>query len=146
MTGIVDGSMPAPLSAAIAPPAVPSLAARTPWKPSLPSAVIAWSISFWAFSGSQSGVSYSLATSMPFSWNTAVAPSLNNFALLSFGSPLIWTIGPVGLPSSVEALRERLALLLADLRAVELGVGGEVGVEDQPVIADHRDVRLLWRG
>ena len=59
--------MPALFIAAIAPPAVPSLAAKTPTKPFLPSAEIACSISCWALSGDQSGVSYSLATLNPLS-------------------------------------------------------------------------------
>ncbi len=45
-----------------------------------------------------------------------------------------------------ERLGQGLALLLADLGAVELGVGGEIRVQDQPVIADHRDVGLLRAG
>src|SRR3989440_9225816 len=45
VVGLADGWMPADVIAAIAPPAVPSLAAYTPWNPLLPSAVIACCIS-----------------------------------------------------------------------------------------------------
>src|SRR4029453_13836069 len=88
------GLMPWPFIAAIAPPAVPSLAAYTPTNPVLPTAVIACSISVWALSGDQSGVSYSLATLNPDESITLCAPCLNSLALLSVGAPLIITIDP----------------------------------------------------
>ena len=55
-------------------------------------------------------------------------------------------IGPLGLPLSASASARAVALLLADLGAVELRVGREIRVEDQAVVADHRDVRLLGAG
>jgi hypothetical protein len=50
---------PARFIAAIAPPAMPSFADRTPMMLSRPSAVMDCSISCWALSGLQSGVSNS---------------------------------------------------------------------------------------
>jgi hypothetical protein len=88
-----SGLNPAPFIAAMAPPAVPSLAAYTPTILSLPSAVIACSISRCALSGLHCGVSYSLPRlTLPSS--TLCAPFLNNVALLSVGSPLIMTVCP----------------------------------------------------
>ena len=57
VTKRLAGSMPADFSAAIAPPAIPSLATYTASKPSSPSEVTDCSISCWARSGLQSGVS-----------------------------------------------------------------------------------------
>src|ERR671933_473039 len=93
-----QGLTPAAFIAAIAPPAVPSLAAYTP-STLFPSAVSAWVISFWAWSGLQSGVSYSRATcTLPS--RTLCAPRLNRVALLSVGEPLIITIDGLFLPWS----------------------------------------------
>ena len=63
---------------------------------------MACSISRWASSGLQSGVSYFFATSMLAASNCPTAPASNCDALLSVGEPLIWTIGPVGLPSAAS--------------------------------------------
>jgi hypothetical protein len=104
VVGLVAGLMPADFIAAIAPPAVPSFAAYTPANPLSPSAVIDCSISTCASSGDQSGVSYCFAISTPLSSNTPVEPSLNSFALLSVGAPLIWTMGPFGELSSASFL------------------------------------------
>ena len=57
VTNFDSGGMLEPLSAAIAPLAMPSLAMAWASNPSLPSAVIDCSISCWALSGLQSGVS-----------------------------------------------------------------------------------------
>src|SRR5690606_5833060 len=94
---------PALFIAAMAPPAVPSLAAYTPMMLSLPSAVIACSISRCAWSGDQSGVSYSLPMfTLPSS--TEWAPALKSAALGSVGDPLIMTIWPrFGSPPSLSA-------------------------------------------
>src|SRR5438270_13449172 len=92
VVGLVAGWMPAEVMAAIAPPAVPSLAAYTPVNPFLPSAVIACCISFWALSGLQSGVSYCWPILTPWLLKTLSAPCLNSLALLSVGAPLIIVI------------------------------------------------------
>ena len=66
--------------------------------------MIACSISCWALSGLQSGVSYSLATLKSLLSMTLCAPSLNSLALLSVGAPLIMTIVAAWLPSSSSFL------------------------------------------
>src|SRR4030081_3057736 len=90
------GVTPAAFMAAMAPPAVPSLAAYTP-STLLLNAVSAWVISSWALSGLHFGVSYSLAILVALS-STLWAPCLNRVALLSVGSPLIITIWALVLP------------------------------------------------
>src|SRR3981081_3103335 len=90
------GLTPAAFMAAIAPPAVPSLAAYAP-STLLLNAVSAWVISSWALSGLHFGVSYSLAILVALS-STLWAPCLNRAALLSVGSPLIITIWALVLP------------------------------------------------
>src|SRR5438034_1333798 len=85
----------------MAPPAVPSFAARTP-STLLLRATSAPCISFWALSGFQPGVSYSLPY-LTLPSRTLCAPCLNSLALLSAGSPLISTIcGLVLLPIAVS--------------------------------------------
>ena len=102
---VVNGMVvkPLPFIAAIAPPAVPSLAAYTPMILSRPSAVIACSISCCALSGDQSGVSYSLPMfTLPSS--TECAPALKSAAFGSVGEPLIMTIWPrLGSPPALSA-------------------------------------------
>ena len=76
---------------------------------------------------------------------TLCAPCLNSLALLSVGAPLIITIAALG-AVVVELLDEALALELADLLVVERDVVVDVGVRDQAVVADHRNLRLLRAG
>ena len=71
--------------------------------------MIAWSISFWALSGLQSGVSYSAPIFSVLASKTEWAPCLNSLALLSVGEPLIITIVPVALPSAVSFSSSELA-------------------------------------
>ena len=76
---------------------------------------------------------------------TLCAPSLNSLALLSVGAPLIITMIRPG-AVLLQLLREALALQLADLLVVERDVVVDVGVGDQAVVADDRDLRLLGPG
>src|SRR5437588_6271492 len=107
--GRVAGLMPADFMAAIAPPAMSSLAPYTPANPLLPTAVIACCASFWALAPSQPGVSYCLAIVTPAPLNTLRAPDLNRWALLSAGSPLIMMIGPLGLPIEASLVSKLVA-------------------------------------
>ena len=66
---------------------------------------MACSISVWALSGDQSGVSNSLANFTPALSRTLCAPCLYGGALESVGDPWIATTGPVGLPSFLRASR-----------------------------------------
>ena len=140
VVGLVAGLMPAPFMAAMAPPPVPSLAARTPTKPSLPSFVIAWSIWVWALSGLQSGVSYS-APMMNLPSRTLWAPFLNSVALLSVGEPLIITIVLPALPPAVSVSSSDCPCSCADLLVVERDVVVDRSVENQPVVADDGYLR-----
>src|SRR5215475_12572729 len=99
--GRVLGSIPAAFIAAIAPPAVPSLAQYAPSNPSLPTAVMNASISCCASSGFQLAAASSLTIStLPSS--TLWAPVLNSVALLSVGEPLIMVILGLALPPLVS--------------------------------------------
>src|SRR5436190_24221189 len=92
VTGRRAGSIWAPFMAAMAPPAMPSLATYTPSKPSLLTAVMACYITYLAVSGLQTGVLYwgsILTTAAP---RTLRASFLYGLLLLSVCGPLILTV------------------------------------------------------
>src|SRR5690606_1426136 len=93
-------SLPAALTAAMVPLAVPSLAATTPTMSS-PNWVI-WPLTqVCAFSGLQSGVSYSASSLKPLSSTALWMPCLIRPAAASVGEPFTWRMPP----SAFSALR-----------------------------------------